>query len=173
MSEHEPRSVDTGGAHPMTIAESGTCAVLERFFDAPRDLVWRLWTDPAKVAEWWGPRAYETIVEAYDVREGAAWKLVHVDPQDPSVRHEFYGEIREVDPPRSMTWTFTWGGMPDAVSIERVEFFEQDGGTLLRATADYGSPDAVAAVVGSGMEQGASQTYDRFEEILERERATA
>lgn len=162
-------NVQTGGKHDMSVETLGdTKVVLERFFDAPRDLVWRLWVDPARLPEWWGPRAYETRVEAFELRIGGRWHMVHSDPSGQSPDNEFYGEFREIDPPATLTWTFTWGGMPDAMSIERVEFLEQDGGTLMRATADYGSSEGVAGIIDSGMAEGAAQTYDRFEELLDR-----
>lgn len=48
--------------------------VMERVFDAPRELVWRVLTDPDRVTNWWGPRGYTTTVEEMDVRPGGKWR---------------------------------------------------------------------------------------------------
>jgi uncharacterized protein YndB with AHSA1/START domain len=50
--------------------------VIERVFDAPRDLVWKAWTDPEHIAKWWGPGSMITRVEAFDFRVGGAWSYV-------------------------------------------------------------------------------------------------
>ena len=48
--------------------------VLTRTFDAPRELVFKVWTDPKHVALWWGPHGFTTIVQEMDVRPGGAWR---------------------------------------------------------------------------------------------------
>lgn len=48
--------------------------VIARTFDAPRGLVWQAWTDPEKVARWWGPRGFTTTIEVMDVRPAGAWR---------------------------------------------------------------------------------------------------
>jgi uncharacterized protein YndB with AHSA1/START domain len=50
--------------------------VISRDFAAPRDLVWRAWTDPKQVVRWWGPRGFTTTIETMDVRPGGIWKQV-------------------------------------------------------------------------------------------------
>ena len=172
MTTSTSREVDTGGRHPFVVTETGDgSVVLERFFDAPRELVYRVMTDPKLVSEWWGPRRLKTEVVEMDVRVGGTWAFNNID-EDGTV-YEFRGEYLELDPPRAITQTFEFLGAPGMVSTERLTLTEADGGTQVRVTADYGSAEAAAAVVGSGMEQGASETYDRLEELLERELAGA
>jgi uncharacterized protein YndB with AHSA1/START domain len=54
--------------------------VIERVFNAPRELVWKAWTDPLHVVHWWGPRGFTTTVETMDVRPGGIWKHVMHGP---------------------------------------------------------------------------------------------
>ncbi len=54
--------------------------VISRVFDAPRELVWKAWTDPEQVVRWWGPRGFTTTVEEMDVRPGGVWKHVMHGP---------------------------------------------------------------------------------------------
>lgn len=173
MTTNTSRELSTGGRHPFVVTETGDgSVVLERFLDAPRDLVFRVMTDPALVPEWWGPRSLKTEVVEMDVRVGGRWAFNNIDA-DGNV-YEFRGEYLAIDPPNSITQTFEFMGAPGMVSTEHLTLVEDpNGGTRIRVTADYGSAEAAAAVVSSGMEQGASETYDRLEEVLDRELARA
>ena len=53
---------------------------LERVFDAPRDLVFKVWTDPRHVTRWWGPHGFTTVVHEMDVRPGGAWRYTMRGP---------------------------------------------------------------------------------------------
>ena len=54
--------------------------VISRVLDAPRDLVWEVWTDPKHVVHWWGPNGFTTTIETMDVRPGGVWKHVMHGP---------------------------------------------------------------------------------------------
>src|SRR5215510_5227672 len=54
--------------------------VASRIFDAPRELVWKAWTDPHHVAQWWGPRGFRNTIREMDVRPGGVWQLVMHGP---------------------------------------------------------------------------------------------
>jgi uncharacterized protein YndB with AHSA1/START domain len=51
-----------------------------RVFDAPRDLVFQMWTDPKHVAQWWGPNGFTTTIHEMDVRPGGVWRFVMHGP---------------------------------------------------------------------------------------------
>ena len=51
-----------------------------RVFDAPRELVWKVWTEPEHIAKWWGPRGFSTTTEKMDVRPGGEWRHVMHGP---------------------------------------------------------------------------------------------
>ena len=80
--------------------------VLTRVFDAPRDRVWREWTDPAAFADWFGGTEAEVPLEsvAMDVRPGGAWRAtMFAGPQRREIR--WWGEYREVDAPERLVLT--------------------------------------------------------------------
>jgi uncharacterized protein YndB with AHSA1/START domain len=54
--------------------------VITRIVDAPRELVWKVWTDPEHVVKWWGPNGFTTTIEKMDVRPGGVWKHVMHGP---------------------------------------------------------------------------------------------
>jgi uncharacterized protein YndB with AHSA1/START domain len=51
-----------------------------RVFDAPRALVFSVWTDPKHLAQWWGPNGFTTTTHAYDFRPGGVWRFVMHGP---------------------------------------------------------------------------------------------
>ena len=54
--------------------------IATRELDAPRDLVWRVWSDPKHLAQWWGPDGFTTTTSAFDMREGGVWRFVMHGP---------------------------------------------------------------------------------------------
>ena len=46
---------------------------MERIFNAPRDIVWKAWTEPERIAQWWGPRGFTTTVKEMNVTPGGTW----------------------------------------------------------------------------------------------------
>lgn len=172
MTTTNSREVRTGGRHPFIVTETDDgSAILERFFDAPRDLVFQVMTNPELIPEWWGPRQFRTEVVEMDMRVGGTWAFNNID--DDGTVYGFRGEYLEIDPPRGITQTFEFLGAPGHISTETMTLTEVDGGTQVRVVANYGSAEAATAVMDSGMEQGASETYDRLEEVLDRELANA
>ena len=54
--------------------------VATRLFDAPRDLVFMMWTDPNHIAQWWGPRGFTTTTLEMDLRPGGIWRFIMHGP---------------------------------------------------------------------------------------------
>jgi uncharacterized protein YndB with AHSA1/START domain len=93
---------------------------IERVFDAPRDLVFRAYTDPGLIPRWWGPGYLTTTVEQMDVRPGGTWRYVQRDPD--GNEYAFHGEYREVDPPARLVSTFEFEGAPGAIMVDSAAF---------------------------------------------------
>ena len=74
--------------------------ILDREFDAPRDLVWRAWTDPELLHRWYGPNI-ETVIHAYDLKPGGAW-LNEMKMRGMSDYSKMVFE--EVTPPEKLVW---------------------------------------------------------------------
>jgi uncharacterized protein YndB with AHSA1/START domain len=51
-----------------------------RLIDAPRDLVWSVWTDPKHLARWWGPDGFRTTTSSFDFKPGGVWRFVMHGP---------------------------------------------------------------------------------------------
>jgi uncharacterized protein YndB with AHSA1/START domain len=137
---------------------------MTREFDAPRDLVFRAYTDPELLAQWLGPRKYKMTVHSWDVRDGGKWRYVHSD--DEGNAFGFHGVFHGDQSPDGMLQTFEFEGWPGHVSLESVVFEEKDGKTVLRNHSVYQSVEARDAMIESGMESGVNEGYDQLDELL-------
>src|SRR5580765_7223591 len=75
---------------------------IERIFNAPRERVWRAFTDPSLVAQWWG-RGHKLVIERMEVERGGHWRFVEHGPDGV---HGFEGRYREVIPFERVVQTF-------------------------------------------------------------------
>ncbi len=144
--------------------ESDTVIRIEREFDASPELVWEAYTDPELLSEWLGPHGTRLTVVECDVREGGSYRWKHEE-----AGIEFWGEYREVAPPKVLESTFEFSGAPGHVAVDRLELEELDGGrTRLVAISTYASKEDRNAAVASGMEKGIVEGYDKMDAVLER-----
>ncbi|MBA2560300.1 MAG: SRPBCC domain-containing protein [Propionibacteriales bacterium] len=148
------------------VYSDGADLVFERTFDAPRDLVWKAFTDPELIPRWWGPHGTTTTVVAMDVREGGAWRYRSSAPDREDV--EFYGEYLEIDPPSAFAWTFMFDveGVGPQGGPEHFTFTEIDGRTTVRSVGHFGSAEEIEGALSSGMIAGAVETWDRLDALL-------
>jgi uncharacterized protein YndB with AHSA1/START domain len=158
--------IDRGSTPSTTIYSEGGELVFERTFDAPRDLVWKAFTDPELIPRWWGPHGTTTTVAEMDVRVGGAWRYVSRGPDREDVT--FYGEYLEIDPPEGYTWTFMFDveGVGPMGGPETYCFDEVDGKTKVTATSHMGSVEMLEGALTTGMVPGAIETWDRLEALL-------
>ena len=143
---------------------------LTRVFDAPRELLFKTMLDPDLIPKWWGPRRYTTVVDKMDVRVGGKWRFANRAAD--GTEFWFNGEYREIVPPERVVQTFEFEGMPGHVAIETATFEDLGNGrTRLRARSVFPNKEDRDAVLSSGMESGARETYERLAEIVaERQR---
>ena len=90
--------------------------VISRTFDAPCELVWKAWTDPKKMAQWWGPKGFTNPVCELDVRVGGSWRTVMRSPE--GVDYPCHGVYREIVEQEKLVMTLDCSGHPD-------EWFDQ------------------------------------------------
>ncbi|MEO5883556.1 MAG: SRPBCC domain-containing protein [Caldimonas sp.] len=88
-----------------TEPETGSALVLRRVFDATPELVFRLWSDPARVKEWWHPKGFTTPVFDMDFRVGGAYRYCIRSNEHQGWAHGIY---QEIDAPHRLAMTFQW-----------------------------------------------------------------
>jgi uncharacterized protein YndB with AHSA1/START domain len=141
---------------------------MTRVYDAPREVVFRAWTDPQGMARWWGPKYFTNPVCEMDVRPGGAL-LIHMQGPD-GVVYPMKGEFMEVVEPEKLVFTASAlddeAGEPQLVDLTTITFEDLGGKTRLtvNAVVTYASPAAAGAL--SGMEEGWSQSLDKLEDLL-------
>jgi len=137
--------------------------VLTRVIDAPRELVFKAWTDPKHVAQWWGPRGFSNPVCELDLRPGGAIRI-HMRGPDGTV-YPMTGVYQEIVEPERLVFTsaaLDEKGHPMFEVLTTVTFAEQGGKTkqTMRARVIKITPQAAPYI--AGMEQGWTQSLERL-----------
>jgi uncharacterized protein YndB with AHSA1/START domain len=139
----------------------------ERVFDAPRELVFKTFTDPTLIPQWWGPRDSTTTVDRMDVRPGGSWRFINRGGD--GTEHPFSGVYREVEPSTRLVYTFNYEPLPgNHELLETVTFEELDGKTKMVDHLRFLTVEDRDGMLQSGMEKGANETMDRMAELLAR-----
>ncbi len=136
---------------------------VERIFDAPRDRVWRAYTEAKLVAQWWG-RGNPVEIERMEVERGGHWRYVeHAGGE----AHGFEGRYREVTPPERLVQTFEWDGMPGHVAVTTATFEDLgDGRTKVVTVSLFHTPEERDGMLSSGMKQGMDESYAALDRLL-------
>jgi uncharacterized protein YndB with AHSA1/START domain len=127
---------------------------VEREFDAPREHVYRVYTDPALISEWWGDN---TAVEEMDVRPGGRWRFN-------TGYGVVEGEFREVDPPERIVQTFQ-------NHLQTLEFEDLGDRTKLTQTMRFATTEERDTTMQYGVEEGAKGGFARIDAALQKLRA--
>jgi len=138
--------------------------VFTRVFDAPPEVVFRMWTDPKHVAQWWGPRGFTTTISEMDVRPGGIWRLVMHGPDGVDYRNRIVF-LEVVKPERLVYKHEPEAGSEPANFQVTVTFAGEGGKTALTMRMLFPSAEARRHVVEKyGAVEGANQTLDRLAE---------
>lgn len=158
------QTLDRLSQHVMGLAdESLPELVITRVFDAPRELVWRAWTEAKHLGQWWGPHQFTNPVCEVDVRPGGA---IRIDMRAPDgTVHPMTGEFQEVMEPERLVFTSAALDQDDRemFRVLTTVTFESDGGkTRLTMHAEVLETTPEAAPHLAGMEAGWTQSLERL-----------
>ena len=135
---------------------------IERDFDAPRELVWQAYRDPALIKQWLGPRKYEMVIDTWDARDGGAYRYVH---RDAGSEHGFHGVFHSMAMD-NMVQTFEYEGAPGHVSLDTQVLIDLGGGrTRVKGHSIFMSVADRDMMVENGMSEGVEDGYDRLDEL--------
>ncbi len=117
---------------------NSTDIVIERTFDAPRDLVWKMFTEREHIEKWWGPHGMSTRVDELDLRPGGNWAFVMLGPNDSEYPQS--GTFSEIVPPEKIVTTtvFDYGDGEPHRQVMTYLFEDKGDKTLMimRTTVD-------------------------------------
>lgn len=159
-------------SQPITSKVEDRVLVLERIFDAPRELVFQAFADAEHLKRWWGPQGWTLPVCRIDFRPGGVW---HFSMLSPDGQMESWGKAvyREIIAPDRIVYVDSFsdaeGNIVEAMpsTLITMEFVEQEGGTKLVNRAEYASAEDLKAVMDMGLLQGISETWDRLATLLQ------
>jgi uncharacterized protein YndB with AHSA1/START domain len=145
---------------------------ITRVFEAPRTLVWKVWTDPEHLKHWMGPRGFVVMHMQHDLRPGGKWRIcLHRavagegcgDVRQADLWQS--GEYREVVEPERLVFTFGWDGREDIPrhdTLVTITFEEHDGKT----TMNFHQAVFPTIEDRDGHGFGWNSTFDRLEEYV-------
>ncbi|HEY6380424.1 MAG TPA: SRPBCC family protein [Pseudolabrys sp.] len=138
-----------------------------RVLDAPRALVFSVWTDPKHLAQWWGPNGFTTTTHAYDFRPGGVWRFVMHGPDGRDYQNRI--TFDEIVPPERIAYRHGGGDDVEPVLFTQTVTFEDlgNGKTLLTWHARFPSAAERARVIKEyGADKGLAQTMARLADYL-------
>jgi len=143
--------------------------VITHEFDAPRELVFKAWTDPKHLAQWWGPRGFTNPVCEWDARPGREIYVVMRAPN--GARYPMGGEFREIVAPEKLV--FSCGALDEKGELlfeflHAVTFVEQNSKTLLTIQSRVLKTTAEANRYIGGYEMGMTSSLEKLAELIEK-----
>jgi uncharacterized protein YndB with AHSA1/START domain len=138
--------------------------MITRYFDAPRELVFDVFTDKQHISQWWGPRGFTTTTHAHELRVGREWRFTMHGPDGKDWPNRIvYHEI--VRPERL---AYSHGDFEKPHFEVTVTFSAEGRGTRITMRSLFPSPEACEAVKKFGAVEGGNQTLERLAEFLAR-----
>ncbi len=153
-------------AKSETAAASDRELAITRLFDAPRQLVFDAWTDPAHIARWWGPIGFTTTTHSMDVRPGGDWRFIMHGPDGRDYPSRIAYE--EVVKPERIVYRHVGDDAVEPVRFHvTVTFAEENGKTRLTMRMIFPSAEALARVIKEyKADEGLTQTISRLGEFV-------
>ena len=140
---------------------------ITREFDAPRELVFKAYTDPDIYVRWLGPRDLDTSLETFEPVSGGRWRFIQKDKD--GNEFGFHGVNHDVTAPERIIGTFEFEGLPESghVILETTTFEALPGGrTRVTTQSVYQSVQDRDGMIASGMEDGVVDGFERLDELL-------
>jgi uncharacterized protein YndB with AHSA1/START domain len=142
--------------------------VIMRVFDAPRQVVFRAWTDPEQLLHWWGPKGFSLTIDEIDVRPGGTWRFTMHGPD--GVDYPNVSRYEVVDAPRRLVFMHSGEGVTaeDPAFRSTVTFDDMGGTTVLTMRAVFETAAARDLVQEKYHAlEGGNETLDRLGEYLD------
>jgi uncharacterized protein YndB with AHSA1/START domain len=145
--------------------------VIERQFNAPRTLMFQVFTQPEHLKRWWAPQPYTISACTIDLRPGGIWHYAMRSPE--GQEHWARSVYREIVPPEKLVYTSTFAdehanpieGIPEHLTT--VTFTEEAGKTRVTTRVQFSSAEALKTAVEMGMQQGMNMTWDYLVEYVQ------
>ena len=149
----------------QVIAEPGVPQVIViREFKAPRELLFRAYTEPDLVARWLGPPGLELIVNQLDPQHGGRWRWTHYDADGKG--YVFHGLYHGTPTPERIVQTYEFDQQPGTVYLNLITFDEAEGITTLRQNTVFFAVEDRDVYVAGGMEHGIRASMQQLDDLV-------
>jgi len=135
-------------------------------FDAPKDVVFKAFTDPELIPRWWGSRRFTTVVEQMEVRRGGQWRFVTRNNEN-GTEYAFRGVYHDVVPDEGIVSTFEFEpGGPGRLQLVMETFEEVDGRTRYAWGALFPPVEDRDGWIPTDMDKGIRESMDMLDELI-------
>ncbi|WP_349409920.1 SRPBCC domain-containing protein [Pseudalkalibacillus sp. SCS-8] len=151
--------------------------IIERIFDAPRELVFNAYKVPEYLKQWWGPKGWSLPVCEMDFKPGGVW--FYCMKCEDEAQGEYYGMescgkayFEEIEEPEKIVvidrFADSEGNLAENMPAAHItyQFEDYDGKTKLISRTQYETKEALKTVLDMGVIEGMTQTLNRLEELL-------
>ncbi|MCQ6962336.1 hypothetical protein PV02_01745 [Methanolobus chelungpuianus] len=163
----------------MRTKDIGEGLVITRTFDVPRARVWKAWTEPEEVKQWWGPKGFTSPFDRIDLRVGGSYLFGMRSPEGDD--YWSTGVYREIEPPERIVATDSFAdengkvvpasyyGMSEQwpLEMQATFMFEEQGGKT-KLTLSYLDIDNISDTDRENMKQGWNESLDKLSQHLEK-----
>jgi len=151
----------------IDLTSDPTAMIGTRLIDAPRDLVWSVWTDPEHLARWWGPDGFSTTTSVFDFKPGGVWRFVMHGPDGRDYENRV--TFDEIVPPSLLRYHHGGGDDVEPVQFRTTVTFDAIGQrTRVTLRGTFPSAEERARVTREyGADKGLAQTLGRLAEYAE------
>jgi uncharacterized protein YndB with AHSA1/START domain len=151
--------------HATNSATADREVILSRTLDAPRTLVWHVWTDPAQFAQWWGPRGFTLTMKEFEVRVGGRARFILHGPDGADYDNRI--DYLELTPPERIVYRHGHDIDDDPTAfLVTVTFADRDGATDLTMRTVFPTVEQRDATIAFGAIELGNQALDRLAERL-------
>lgn len=154
----------------LGLVPDGRRLKIVREFDAPRELVWRAFTDPYHLSRWWGPKGFTSPICTIDLKPGGRWS--HVMQAPDGKRYPVDCIFLTVTPPERLVYRnaaavdCVFGDNPPPSFVHVLDFEDMGGRTRLTLEAFFESEADKDAVARRGFAEGTSEGFDKLDAFL-------
>ena len=141
---------------------------ITREFEAPRELVFKAFTDPKLIVKWLGPRMLKMKLDKFEPKSGGSYRYLHVDPN--GNEFGFHGVVHDLTAPERIIQTFEFEGLPESghVTLETTRFEAlPNNRTRVTVQSVFQSAADRDGMLQSGMERGVNDSHWRLDELFE------
>ncbi|HEX8551721.1 MAG TPA: SRPBCC domain-containing protein [Abditibacteriaceae bacterium] len=138
--------------------------VITRVFDAPRELVWRAWTESEHLQRWSCPKDFVVLFSEAALQSGGAWRVGMRSPE--GREYVMFGEYSEIEPPSRLVFTHGWEAdeLHDGhETLVTVRLDETDG----RTTMTFTQSNLATASSRAGHAEGWTGAFDNLRSLLQ------